>query len=451
MNLLNKMNEKEEIHLESLKLIANKERKTLKDLKKYFKELKKEGYKDNDRKIIHKRINLLRDELKELNVSALKKINKINAPEKLGKENKIEKNKGNYLREEENYLIQEGNVLRTKGGRTYNLKDLIAKNLEKETLRRLRQRKKGEKKVKRKKKTKYSEISSKIFSKLSKKLLGNESFKELERNLIKANLDYAPTGYISMILFTTVISAIIGGFIFLFFLFFNIEATVPFITRASETLQIRFLKVFWILVGVPLGTFIMMYIYPSLEKKSAETKINLELPFATIHMSAISGSMLNPVKIFEIITSTKEYPALEKEFTKLLNEINIYGSDLVNALKNSAKNTPSKKLSELLNGLATTINSGGDLPKFFEKRSESLLFEYKLIKEKASKAAETFMDIYISILVAAPMVLMLLMMMMKLSGLGLSLSVQGITLLMVLGVVVANVIFISFLHMKRTE
>ena len=195
----------------------------------------------------------------------------------------------------------------------------------------------------------------------------------------------------------------------------------------------------------------MMYFYPSMEKKSAESKINLELPFASIHMAAISGSMINPIKIFEIIISTKEYPAIEKEFTKMLNEINVYGSDLVNAMKNSAKNTSSKKLSELLNGLATTINSGGDLVKFFEKRSESLLFEYKIEKEKATKHAESFMDVYISVLIAAPMVIMLLMMMMKISGLGLSASVSAITLVIILGVTMLNIGFITFLHLKRKE
>src|SRR3989344_1029985 len=153
-----------------------------------------------------------------------------------------------------------------------------------------------------------------------------------------------------------------------------------------------------------------------MEKKSSEGKINQELPFAVVHMSAISSSMIEPSKIFNIIISTKEYPALEKEFIKIQNEINIYGYDLVTALRNRSFNSPSKKLAELFNGLATTITSGGNLPVFFEKRSQSLLFEYRLDMEKQGKASETFMDIYISVVIASPMVLMLLLMMMRISG-----------------------------------
>ncbi len=59
------------------------------------------------------------------------------------------------------------------------------------------------------------------------------------------------------------------------------------------------------------------------------------------------------------------------------------------------------------------------------------------------------MDIYISIVIAAPMVLMLLLMMIKISGLGLSLGTTAITLMIIFGVSIINIIFLSFLHMRK--
>ena len=188
-----------------------------------------------------------------------------------------------------------------------------------------------------------------------------------------------------------------------------------------------------------------------MEKKLHENKINEELPFATIHMSAISGSMIDPTKIFSIIISTDEYPYISKEFTKLLNQINIYGHDIVGALRNLSFMTANPKLSELFNGLSTTINSGGDIAGFFEKRAESLLFDYKIEREKRTKSAETFMDIYISIVIAAPMIFMLLLMMMKISGLGIALSSNMISLIMVVGVAIINVGFLVFLQLKQPD
>ena len=223
------------------------------------------------------------------------------------------------------------------------------------------------------------------------------------------------------------------------------------ITLANENLAIRFVKTFWVLIAIPVSTFIFMYSYPSLERDSVGKKIEQELPFATINMAAISGSMIDPTKIFQIIISTGEYTYLEKEFNKLLNSVNVLGQDFISALRNSTFNTASKKLAELFSGLATTINSGGNLPKFFQERAATMLFEYNLEREKATKSAETFMDIYISVVVAAPMILMLLLMMMKISGLGIPLSTGMITLIMILGVAGINMFFLIFLQIKQTN
>ena len=323
--------------------------------------------------------------------------------------------------------------------------------LEEETFKRLKKKKEKIKKQKIKKPSIYVKTASRVFSNISMSLANKKMFRKMRRNLIKANLQFILTNYISVILLTTLLSAILGVFIFIFLLFFNVNPAMPIITSVSENITTRFLKIFWILFAIPLGTLLFMYFYPSLEGKAIENKIEQELPFATIHMSAIAGSMIEPSKIFKIIILTKEYPSLEKKFTKLINEVNVYGYDLASALKNVASNSPGTKLAELFNGIAITITSGGNLPEFFNKRSESLLFEHKLEREKQTRSAETFMDIYISVVIAAPMILMILLMMMKISGLGISLSTSMITIIMISSITIINILFLSFLHLKQPK
>ena len=332
-------------------------------------------------------------------------------------------------------------------------KEFKLSKIEMETIKRMKRKDKDilkelKKKEKIRKPSKYVQMSSRLFKNLSNDFLKKGKFKKMPRELIRANLNFVSVNYISFMFFTTLISLIVSFFVMIFFLFFSLIATPPFIVISGDSFLLRFAKVFWIMILIPASVFAFTYLYPSLERKSLENKINVELPFATIHMSSISSSLVEPSKIFSIIVATKEYPSLSKEFIKLLNDINIYGYDLVTALKNTGFNSPSKKLSELFSGLATTITSGGHLPDFFEKRSQTLLFEYRLEREKQSKAAETFMDIYISVVIAAPMILMLLLMMMRVSGLGLSLSTGLITLIMILGVTLVNILFLTFLHLK---
>lgn len=322
-------------------------------------------------------------------------------------------------------------------------------DLDKKTVGRLKNKEKNFSFQKEKKPSKYIGLSSKIFGKFSNRLVKKEMFSTLKRDLIKAHLEFTPNNYVAMMLFSSFLVFIVSLVVFVFFLFFSVSMTSPFLTSYTGNLLQRFGEFFWIFIVFPFLTFLIIYTYPSLEKKYLENRINQELPFATIHMSAISGSLIEPSKIFSILISTKEYPFLQKEFTKLINEINVYGHDLATSLRNTGFNSPSTKLAELFNGMGTTINSGGSLVDFFEKRSQSLLFEYQIEREKYTKTAETFMDIYISLVIAAPMILMLLLMMMGISGLGISLSPSAITIIMILGVTMINIIFLTLLQLKQ--
>jgi archaeal flagellar protein FlaJ len=133
----------------------------------------------------------------------------------------------------------------------------------------------------------------------------------------------------------------------------------------------------------------------------------------------------------------------------VLNQINLYGYDLVTSLNNVSRTTPSIKLAELFGGLSTSITSGSDLSSFFEKRAESLLVTYRLEREKYTKLAETFMDIYISVVVAAPMILMILLVMVSVLNISPNLTLGELTFLMISIIAVINAIFIAILHLKQ--
>ncbi|MCK5043824.1 type II secretion system F family protein [Candidatus Pacearchaeota archaeon] len=447
--------------VEELKKVISKEKIIIKEISLLSENLEKVD--EEEKQIVFSQINQLKNSLREVNKNLPEALEKVSLVRPLHPQPKIQpivkpiqkrglETSSMKLNQKED--AQETKKFSQKILSNSNKKEILkleeaTLKLEKVTLKRLKIKKEKIAKKKVKKANKYIRASNKFFSNYSLSLLNKKVFKHLEEELIKTNLQFITPSYVSILLFTTFLSVIAAIFIFLFFLFFNLGFDFPFITSISESLGSRFLKVFWLLFIIPIGTFLFMYFYPSLEKKSLGNKIDQELPFATINMSAISGSMINPSEIFKIIILTKEYPNLEKEFTKLINEINIYGYDLVTALKKVAENSPSKKLAELFNGLATTINSGGDLPEFFEKRSQTLLFEYRIEREKYTKFSETFMDIYISAVIAAPMILMLVLMMMKISGLGIALSTSMITIIMVMGVSVVNIVFLTFLHLKQ--
>ncbi len=278
----------------------------------------------------------------------------------------------------------------------------------------------------------YIGFSSKYFRVYSDKW--SKRFEDVSKDLKKANISILMSSYLSMAMMSSVIAFVFGLLLFLVLLAFSLSN--------------------WIYCVLPFGfvglTMAGFYFYPASEASNVHKNISYELPFSTIHMAAIAGSNITPVKIFKIIAASDEYPNIGAEMKKVIVQIDIYGYDIVTSLKNVASRTSNKKLSELFSGLATNIASGGALSNYLEKKSESFLTDYRIERQEYSALAGTFMDVYISILIAAPLVLMMMFIVMNVAGLGMGgLSIMGLMSLAIGGIVIVNIIFIFVLNAKQ--
>lgn len=280
----------------------------------------------------------------------------------------------------------------------------------------------------------YVKISNRFFRKWSDKMTPH--FGDLSRDLKKANINFLLSSYISVMIMSSLIAFFGGLLIFVYLLFLDVG--------------------YWIYFSLPFGffglTLLSFYLYPASEASSIDKNISYELPFATIHMAAIASSNIEPSRIFKIISLSGEYPNIANEIRKVLVQINIYGYDLVTSLKNVATRTSNKKLGELFSGLATNISSGGSLDNYLQKKSENFLIDYRLERQKYSDLAGTFMDVYISILIAAPLILMMMFIVMNSVGLGMGgLSIMVLLMISVLVIVIVNILFLVILNIKQPK
>lgn len=280
----------------------------------------------------------------------------------------------------------------------------------------------------------FTIISSKIFSDVSMKLRNLKFFTDMNDDLRKSNTPLLLTTYISMILFATVLSFILG-----------IALGTLFILSDRATLGIASFF-------LPVAVFFGFYVYPSSKVSGLKAKIDDELPFAIIHMAAISGSGVTPSQIFEIIVKSPDYPAVGGEMRKIVNQINFYGYSLINSLKNIAKTTASKRLAELFNGIASTLASGGSLKDYLEKNSVDTLNDYKLRRRRYITISETYADIYTGLLIAAPLIFMLILVLVNILGgtIG-GMTPETMGVIGIGGLVVINIGFLVFLEVSQPK
>ena len=280
----------------------------------------------------------------------------------------------------------------------------------------------------------FTIISSKMFSNISMKLRNYKFFTDMNYDLRKSNTPLLLTTYISMILFATILSLILGVILAALFIM-------------SDRVSIGIVSLF-----LPVATFFAFYVYPSSKVSSLRSKIDDELPFAIIHMAAISGSGVTPSQIFEIIVKSPDYPSVGGEMKKIVNQINFYGYSLINSLKNIAKATASKRLAELFNGVASTLASGGSLKDYLEKNSVDTLNDYKLRRRRYITISETYADVYTGLLIAAPLIFMLILVLVNILGgtVG-GMTPETMAVVGIGGLVIINIGFLVFLEISQPK
>lgn len=263
-----------------------------------------------------------------------------------------------------------------------------------------------------------------------------EEFEDLKEDLQKADID---------ILYRTYVSKMFLYSVFMFILGLMAGISLIISGGISPLAALRYL------FGMPLAfsllTFGFMYIYPSQKAKRRRKNIDDNLPFALNHLGAIATSGIPPKSMFELLDTFDEYEGISDEAGEISRRVNVFGEDLTTALKEVADKSPSEDWAEVLYGIISTVETGGDLKSYLQEKSDEALFDYNQQRQREIQKLSTYASFYTAILIAAPVFLVVVLAVMNL--LGGNIGGFAIQELMWLGVHVIipaiNALFVAFL------
>lgn len=232
---------------------------------------------------------------------------------------------------------------------------------------------------------------------------------KLENALRSAHITVPVDQYMMLTILVTGFSGIMTALIGVLITVMGI--TIPFISLLPV----------WILITVsciliPVGVFICFYYYPILEAQGRRNKIEQDLPFAITYMQALSST----ITLYEIFRNVYEaadlYGEVSRECGLIVRDVELFGEDLLTAIENTIKITPSENFRELLNDLALVYRSGGNMRNFFNSKSES----YREIARQQLDALLQFLEmiaeVYVTAFVAGPIAIMIMLVAQNLSG-----------------------------------
>lgn len=232
----------------------------------------------------------------------------------------------------------------------------------------------------------YNKISFRMFSQFSERV--SYYFGDVRLALKRARIKLSLQEYISISIMTCFIIfitsfpvlSLLFGFVFQTFLF-------------------SFISSFTVTIVITIGIFLLFMNYPKLVIKEKAKSIDNALPFATLYLSTIASSKLPVHKIFEIFSKFGKYGGLAEEIKSIQNDMDVFGLDVNSALERAVERSPSKLFKEMIWGMLSTIQSGGDVSIYLKETAVNMVNEYRRKLYEFSHQLTIYIEVYLTTIV----------------------------------------------------
>jgi flagellar protein FlaJ len=239
----------------------------------------------------------------------------------------------------------------------------------------------------------------------SKKLPINDM---LKKSLDRAGLRMSHIVYISSMAFWTIAATIITGLI-----------SIPVAIYVLPMLHLG-ISTITLILGAPLiaaVTVIVSFLYyPMYVADGIKAKLDKNMVYIINYMSVLAGAGIMTEDVFNSFAEDKDTYGIKSSARSIVRDIGLLGKDVITAIEDESKRTPSKKYFKLLNGLLGITKSGGNLKSYLEETAkheqEVRRRELQDVVNKLNMAAE----IYITLGIAFPVILVVLLSLMGIFG-----------------------------------
>jgi len=264
----------------------------------------------------------------------------------------------------------------------------------------------------------------------------NHESESLKHALESAHMTMKADAYMASSLLYSLIS-MLSTFIVLTVLFF------VFLPLANIGMN-AFLWLLFIII--PLGMFGLTYAMflqiPVSKAKSRGKRIDFNLSYALNFVSAMAAAGVTPTEIFKSLSKQQIYGAVQEEASWIYRDVTFLGKDIITAIRDNMKRTPSEKFKDFLQGLVVTVTSGGSLKTYFVAKANQFTVENRQRQKQTIESLGIMAESYVTAAVAGILLLFIVIpLMMIISG-----DTNQINFLYVIVFLIVPMIHLSFAY-----
>jgi len=245
-----------------------------------------------------------------------------------------------------------------------------------------------------------------------------EQYAQLRSDLISSRSKTPFEVYIS----TAIISSLITGLCMTFvlgFITFALDLPNLLIYRIQIPPSLYFLYQYGLVLGTIFVilfsflffgglTYLSFLIYPNIIAGNRRRNIDATLPYAINYVTSMSTAGITPAEVFRLLGDSPIYGESSVEARFIAREIDIFGRDLIDAMRLVSASTPSLRMKEFLQGAMASVSSGGNLTEYFRTKAKQYALENRQTQKMFLDTLGLVAESYVTAIVAGMLFLIIL-------------------------------------------
>lgn len=249
-----------------------------------------------------------------------------------------------------------------------------------------------------------------VFVQFSLRLYGPVARRRIDRHpglgqkLAKAADPIVPIAYLASVYLRVTIAALMGVLLFLIVLVVTGGEGSP---RAMVGTLLA-APIFGII------TYSYFLLKPDLEASSRRRDLESHLPYALNFLAALASAGVVPDELFGALGKQPVYGQVAREASMIHRDTKLFSKDMVRAMADAGRRSPSKQFEEFLTGAVSTVTSGGDLKTYFLAKAEHFTAENHRKQKAFLESMGVMAESYVVVAAAAPLFLIVILSVMML-------------------------------------
>ena len=250
----------------------------------------------------------------------------------------------------------------------------------------------------------YISFSYRVFGKWAERMPEKER-KRLQLQLMQADWAYRAGAFRSAMWLGALLAGLWGALMGLF-----VGLAIPNAPPGAAV-------VLPLVVGIFFGGMTYL-VAPILLRNAAVERakeIDENLPHGLNYMLALANAGLPPREVWGSLARADVFGALAVEASRIVRDLDVFGIDLITALRQAQDRTPSKRFQEFLQGAISAFQSGVELENYLRHKGEQYHTDAIDHQLKTIDTMGLMAETFLVVVVAAPLFLIILLTVMSIN------------------------------------